>query len=375
MAGLYIHVPFCKKKCPYCNFYSVVSRSLRKNYLTTLVHEATHFAPVWSNHEFETLYLGGGTPSLLSDEELCSLFENLKALFRFSKNSEITLEANPEDINSNTLLLWKSMGINRLSIGLQALDNESLSFLERQHSSADAFEKLKLARNAGFSNISVDLIYGIPGLSRKTWLQTLDTLFQFRPEHISAYALTLEENTIYHVKVKRQLLATPPDKLAIAHFHILRHKARIHGYKFYEVSNLCLPGYHSKHNFSYWQGVPYLGLGPSAHSFDGRKRWWNPSSMGEWQNLVFKGDFPDNEILNSTQQFNDYLVTRLRTRKGMIFEDLSRIFLKNDIDLIIHTANQLPKGLLALTSKGIRIPVRNFLLSDGIIRKFILEEP
>jgi len=374
MAGLYIHVPFCRKKCPYCNFYSVVSQRLRKDYTPTLLAEASRFAPQWASQTFETLYLGGGTPSLLSTDELSPMLLGLKKLFSFSAQPEITLEVNPDDISSENLQLWKSLGINRLSIGLQSFDEGALRFLERLHVAGGLLEKLWLARHMGFTNISVDLIYGIPGLSGKAWLNTIDTVFQFRPEHISAYALTLEENTIYGIRVNRHQAPAPPDSLAITHFQILRHRARQQGYHFYEVSNLSLPGYSSRHNSSYWQGIPYLGLGPSAHSFDGQKRWWNPASINEWKKMVTEGQSPESEILTPTMRFNEYLLTRLRTRKGIRLADFLQTFGKDAFEHLYAAAAGLPRGVLILTNKGMRVPVRNFLLSDGIIRRFILQE-
>lgn len=374
MAGLYIHVPFCLKKCPYCNFYSVVSQRLRKDFVETLINEASQWAPAWSSLEFETIYLGGGTPSLLTEDELRPLLENLRSFFKFSAQAEFTLEVNPDDICKERLLLWKSLGVSRLSVGLQSLNEEALRFLERLHSPEDAIEKLILARDHGFSNISVDLIYGIPGLSRIAWLNTLKTVFEFSPEHISAYALTLEENTIYSIRVNKNLVSAPPDSLAVAHFHILRHLARSHGYRFYEVSNLCLPGYHSRHNLAYWQGVPYLGLGPSAHSFDGKKRWWNPASIGEWKRMVINGFAPDAEFLTPSMLFNEYLITRLRTLMGISIKDFKQYFGHDASVIFTEKVNTLPKGLLTLTPERIRIPVRNFLVSDGIIRRFIIED-
>jgi len=374
MAGLYIHVPFCRKKCPYCNFYSVVSQRLRKNFIETLINEASHWALTWSSLEFETLYLGGGTPSLLTEDELRPLLDNLRKFFKFSAQAEFTLEVNPDDISKERLLLWKSLGVNRLSVGLQSLDEEALRFLERLHSPLEALEKLRLARRQGFSNISVDLIYGIPGLSRTAWLQTLEDVFEFRPQHISAYALTLEDNTIYGIRVNRNLVSAPPDSLAVAHFHLLRHKARSHGYRFYEVSNLCLPGYHSRHNSAYWKGTPYLGLGPSAHSFDGDKRWWNPASIGEWEKMVDKKSIPEAESLTPTMRFNEYLITRLRTQKGIHIPDFKQHFEHEAFVQFFEKVNNLPGGHLTITPEHIRIPVRNFLVSDGIIRRFIIED-
>ncbi len=374
MAGLYIHVPFCRKKCPYCNFFSVASQRLRKDYTPTLLMEASRYAPQWKSQIFETLYLGGGTPSLLSADELNPLLLGLKKLFSFSTQTEITLEVNPDDISIENLQLWKSLGFNRLSIGLQSFDEEALRFLERLHTAGGLLEKLWLARKMGFTNISVDLIYGIPGLSNKAWLNTLDTLFQFKPEHISAYALTLEENTIYGIRVNRQQAAAPPDSLAITHFQMLRHRARQQGYQFYEVSNLSLPGYIAKHNSSYWQGIPYLGLGPSAHSFDGKKRWWNPVSINEWKKIVRAGLPSESEILTPSMHFNEYILTRLRTSKGIRFADFRQTFGKDAFEQFFTLAAGLPRGLIILTNKGIRVPVRNFLLSDGIIRRFIIQE-
>ncbi|MGC8864763.1 MAG: radical SAM family heme chaperone HemW [Bacteroidales bacterium] len=371
MAGLYIHVPFCRKKCPYCNFFSVVSDKLRNDFIELLLSEANHFASDWSDQTMATLYLGGGTPSLLSEEELRALFKGLRTQFKISPQAEITLEVNPDDITLDSLKLWKDLGINRLSVGLQSLDEAALDFLERLHSAGESLNKLRLVRNVGFTNLSLDLIYGIPGLSRQAWLKTLEQVFEFRPEHMSAYALTLEEKTIYDFRVRRNQVSAPPDDLALAHFHLLRRMARHHGYHFYEVSNLSLPGYHSRHNTSYWTGVPYLGLGPSAHSFDGRKRWWNPASISKWRQIVTHKQDREEEQLSRIMQLNEYLMTCLRTREGMLFNHFEQRWGKQALEHLLQKVGKLPRGRILLTHKGIYVPVRNFMISDGIIRELL----
>lgn len=368
MAGLYIHVPFCRKKCPYCNFFSVVSDALRKDYVDLILAEASQFASEWSAHMITTLYLGGGTPSMLSTVELETLLTGLRTYFRISSEAEITLEANPDDITLESLVFWKKLGINRLSVGVQSLDKKSLRFLERVHSPAESLEKLHLARSLGYGNLSVDLIYGIPGLSRQSWLKTLEQIFKFRPEHLSAYALTLEEKTIYEYRVRKKQAPAPPDGMAVAHFHLLRRVARLHGYRFYEVSNLCLPGYQSRHNMSYWKGIPYLGLGPSAHSFDGKKRWWNPASVFHWRQVVRQGIRREEEHLTQVMQLNELLLTRLRTQEGILFSEFHQQLDKQALEHLMQKVLTLPKGRIVLTANGLKIPVRNFMLSDGIIR-------
>lgn len=371
MAGLYIHIPFCRKKCPYCNFYSVVSDALRKDYVDLILAEASQFASEWSAQTMTTLYLGGGTPSMLSAVELETLLTGLRNCFKISAEAEITLEANPDDITLESLVFWKKLGVNRLSVGVQSLDEEALRFLERVHSPQESLEKLHLARSIGFGNLSVDLIYGIPGLSRQSWLKTLDQVFKFRPEHLSAYALTLEEKTIYHYRVHKNQAPAPPDSLALAHFHLLRREARYHGYRFYEVSNLCLPGYHSRHNTSYWIGLPYLGLGPSAHSFDGKKRWWNPASVSQWRQVTRQGFEREEEPLSRVVQINEYVLTRLRTQEGILFSEFQQQLGKQALEYLIQKVMTLPKGRIIMTTNGFKIPVRNFMLTDGIIRHLL----
>lgn len=371
MAGLYIHVPFCRKKCPYCNFFSVVSEALRKDYVDLILAEASQFASEWSAQTMTTVYLGGGTPSMLSAREVETLLMGLRTHFKISAEAEITLEANPDDITLESLVFWKELGINRLSVGVQSLDEGALRFLERVHSPDESLEKLYLARRLGFDNLSVDLIYGIPGQSRQSWLKTLEQVFKFRPEHLSAYALTLEEKTIYDYRVRKNQAPAPPDSLAVAHFHLLRRVARFHGYRFYEVSNLCLPGYHSRHNTSYWKGIPYLGLGPSAHSYDGRKRWWNPASLSQWRQIVRQGLKREEEVLSRAMQLNEFLLTRLRTQEGILFSEILQQFGKQAMEYLTQKVLSLPKGRIILTTNGLKIPVRNFMLTDGIIRHLL----
>jgi len=318
MAGLYIHIPFCRAKCPYCNFFSLASEKARQGYVNLLLNEAKTMAVALKMGPFETLYLGGGTPSLLAAAEIARLVESLQEIFSFLPGFECTLEANPDDIHPDCLNVWKACGINRLSIGVQSFDRDALVFLGRKHGPEKARQSLEMARAHGFENTTIDLIYGIPGLSPGAWQTTLATAFSLQPVHLSAYALTLEPNTIYQHQVNKKEKASPPDELALEHFEILRQMAGDAGYLHYEISNFCKPDWFSKHNSSYWQSIPYLGLGASAHSFDGYRRWWNPSSVKDYTELVLS-QTPErqSETLTEIQHYNEYLMTALRTSQGV----------------------------------------------------------
>lgn len=317
MAGIYLHIPFCRKKCGYCNFFSIASQRHQSAFADALCLEIAFRKDLLGNQPIDTIYFGGGTPSMLEMPLMEKIFSHLHHSFTISSLAEITLEANPDDISIEKLSLWKKMGVNRISIGIQSYDQKDLDFLDRAHDRKQALQAPELCYRAGIDQLSLDLIYGIPGQDNDSWKSNLDIVMETGAGHISAYALTLEEKTPYFRKVSDKSKAAPDGDQAFRQFLILNETATARGFEHYEVSNLAKPGLYSRHNTAYWQGLPYLGLGPSAHSFDGRKRSWNVSRLGKYiQTVTENKAVEDEEVLQGKDYLNEYLMTSLRTMWG-----------------------------------------------------------
>lgn len=327
MAGIYIHIPFCKRACHYCNFHFSTSLLLKNDFIGALLSEIELQRNYLGKAEIKTIYFGGGTPSLLSVNELGRIFEKLQAVFNIAAEAEITLEANPDDITAGKLREWKQSGINRFSIGIQSFFDEDLQWMNRAHNAAEAENCIQWVKEAGFENFSVDLIYGGPGLTDAHWQQNMDKVIALRVPHISCYALTVEPKTALEKMIQQHKKeAIDPDKQA-SHFLLLMERLQQAGYEHYEISNFAQPGYRSKHNSSYWQGKPYLGLGPSAHSFNGNSRQWNIASNALYIQALKKGVVNyEKEILSREQQINEYIMTALRTAEGINFHFMAQHF-------------------------------------------------
>ena len=373
MAGLYIHIPFCRHKCAYCNFFSVASRRMQQGFTVRLAEEAGIQSGYWKNETFDTLYFGGGTPSWLPSGEIALLMEVFRDRFHLDGEAEITLEANPDDIEMEALEVWLKAGINRLSIGIQATDGVTLAGVGRQHSAASDLESVAVARKAGFGNLSLDLIYGIPGLDAETWRRTLETVLGLRPEHLSAYALTLEEGTVYAWQVRKKAGTAPVDETAAYHYGILQELTADAGYLQYEVSNFCLPGCESRHNTSYWKGIPYLGLGPSAHSYNGSARWWNPASLkGYAEVCAAPPTRREGEILGLTERYNEYVLTRLRTSRGIVLQEFEKSLGMGCRDYLLKQSEKPAYRGLVLENDRMYISPRHYLWADGIIAGLLM---
>ncbi len=316
MAGIYIHIPYCRQKCSYCNFFSIVSKKTAPDMIDAICHEIEIKSAV-IKLPVETIYLGGGTPSLLEKEMLSSLFESLKNNFSIAPDAEITLEANPDDINAENLTYWKKLGINRLSIGIQSFRNEDLEYLNRVHSAETAINCINLAREFGFPDLTIDLIYGIPTLSDADWLKNLEIFHNLSLPHLSAYALTVEPKTPLFNQIASGKVTPVDEKQSGDQFMILMEFMRKHNYQHYEISNFCKPGHFAKHNMAYWKGIEYYGFGPSAHSYNGEKREWNVSSITDYLKSMNEGIIPsESEVLTQTDRYNEYIMTGLRTMWG-----------------------------------------------------------
>lgn len=332
MAGIYIHIPFCRQACHYCNFHFSVSQKQRPDFLKALKTEISiqkdfFNTPGEKSPLIETLYFGGGTPSLLSVEEISSIMNTLNKYYNFTRNCETTIECNPDDLEKNKLANYKSMGINRLSIGIQSFHEEDLRYMNRSHSGKQASEVIKLSQNQGFENITADLIYGTPTMSDQQWIKNIELLTSFDIPHISAYSLTVEPKTALEVFIRKKKALPVSDESHARHFDILCDKLEKKGFTHYEISNWGKPGFFSRHNLSYWQSVPYLGLGPSAHSFLPGKRQWNVANTCTYIAELQKGSIPlQNEILSITNQINEYIMTSLRTIWGIQKNDFRKKF-------------------------------------------------
>lgn len=318
MAGIYVHIPFCRQKCHYCNFFSVASLRMQEGFFEVLDQEVLLQKDFLNGEVIETIYLGGGTPSLISRPRLTSLLATIRKTFPIDADAEITLEANPDDISAEGLRLYADLGINRLSLGVQSFSDTDLKYLHRSHNGLTALQALETIQRGGISNVSIDLIYGIPTLSLETWKQNLLEVVTSGVQHVSAYWLTVESGTALEKLIQSSRLPSPGEEEGIAQFRYLRNWAREHSWEAYELSNYASPGFLSRHNTSYWQGKKYLGLGPSAHSFDGIKRYGNISSLGKYKESLASGIVPcTSETLSKVDRYNEYIMTGLRTMWGI----------------------------------------------------------
>lgn len=362
-AGLYIHIPFCISKCRYCAFYSVAGLT-RIDGFTAALRREMHLYDDWVD-PFDTLYIGGGTPSVLSPDQLTRIIADARRSFSFEGGAEITVEANPADITIGFLEGLLQSGVNRISIGVQSFNDALLSFLGRRHQGKEAEESVHRAQKRGFSNVSIDLIYGIPGQDRNIWEDTLRRALSLRPTHLSCYQLTVEKETPLHrdVSIGRVVL---PDENSLADFFFFTSEfLQKEGYLHYEVSNFSLPGKESRHNRKYWDHTPYLGLGPSAHSFSGRQRCRNVSSVDGYINALTAGHLPieEKETLNMENLRMECLFLGFRTQAGICIQDYSRRFggnllkeKKDAIDPLIRDGFlEIKDGFLRPTLKGMAI--------------------
>jgi len=318
MAGIYVHVPFCKKACHYCNFHFSVSLKNKNDFIAALLKEILLQQNYLQQEVVQTIYFGGGTPSLLLQEELIQIMQALRAKFTISSNAEVTLEANPDDISAASLAAWQQAGINRLSIGIQSFFEEDLQWMNRAHNAAQAMASISLARAAGFTNFSIDLIYGGPLLTDEKWEQNVARALELQIPHLSCYALTVEPHTALEKMIAQHKKEPVDADKQARHFLLLMDWLRLAGYEHYEISNFALPGFRSRHNAAYWAGSKYLGLGPSAHSFNGKQRRWNIANNALYQEALQNGKLPfEEETLTETQQLNEYIMTSLRTLEGL----------------------------------------------------------
>ncbi|OIQ26183.1 MAG: coproporphyrinogen III oxidase [Crocinitomix sp. MedPE-SWsnd] len=326
MAGVYVHIPFCKQKCHYCDFHFSTNLSRQDEMVDAICQEIILRKEYLADNKIETIYFGGGTPSLLSQNQITKILNTISECFDTLNVEEITLEANPDDLSKDVLKAFYAAGVNRLSIGIQSFDEDVLQQMNRAHNSTEATESIRLAQQFGFSNLTADLIYGIPEKPLSYWKDQVQQMIDLGVKHISAYCLTIEQNTVFNHLENKGELNLPNDEESLEQFNYLVNTLAENGYEQYEISNFAKQGYISKHNSAYWQGKSYLGVGPSAHSYDGNSRSWNIRNNSQYIKSLQKSEIPlETEVLTFKDKFNDYVLTRLRTKWGLLKEDLPEL--------------------------------------------------
>ena len=395
MAGIYIHIPFCASRCIYCDFYSTTHGSKAEDYTAALINElrlrADYLKTDGRIPTIETIYLGGGTPSTLPPTLLRRIFDAIYACYEVDDRAEVTIEANPDDLSLEKIRILNSLPVNRLSIGVQTFDDNKLRLLHRRHNGDQAIRAVHNCQDAGLDNISIDLIYGLPEQTLPDWEKDLDTALRLQIQHLSAYALIYEQNTpLWKMRQLRQVKEAP-DELSLAMFELLRRKLTTGYFEHYEISNFARPGFRSRHNSSYWKGIPYLGCGPSAHSYDGNSRQWNISDLNTYIDKTGACRSPrdftnaswiEKEELSIFEKYNDLVITSLRTSDGLNLTALRKNFGTMLADYCLQAASpHIRQGLLEICSKKeqisedlLKLTHRGIFLSDGIMSDLLYVE-
>lgn len=364
MAGIYYHIPFCKRICSYCDFYRTAAVAQLPRVVEAMCDEVRRRADYLHGEPIRTRYFGGGTPSLCTIDQLKKLLDTTAAHFDCSAVEETTLEANPDDLNERYINELRQIGIDRLSLGIQSFDNDCLRLMNRRHTAEEAEDAVRAAQRAGFNNLTIDLIFGVPNFGGDSLARSIDRALSLGVQHISAYLLTVEPRTRFGLMRDRGELIEVSDQTCEEEFSLLHKRLTEAGFEHYEISNFALPDHRARHNSSYWAGVPYLGVGPAAHSFDGCSRQWNVASVERY----LEGENPERESLSETDRINEYLMTRLRTIEGVDPVEFERLFgtaarhrLEGDIAAEIATGG-------VISSHGrLHIPPERMLVSDRII--------
>ena len=368
MAGIYIHIPFCRQACHYCDFHFSTNTKLKGQMLQALVQELKLQQDYLGQTKVTSIYFGGGTPSLLAVAELEALLTHINHLFPLAEQVEITLEANPDDLGLAKLQGLRAAGINRLSIGIQTFQDELLHYLNRVHGSAQAMASVELARQAGFDNLSIDLIYAIPGQTDEMWAQDLAIAMQLQPTHLAAYCLTIEQNTVFGHWLRKGKLQAVVDEVAARQFELLVEVLVAHHYEHYEISNFSLPRYHARHNTNYWKQGSYLGVGPGAHSYNGSTRQHNIAHNQHYIQSIQQGIVPSTlEVLQRQDHINEYIMTHLRTQWGC---DIAWLKAHYQYDLLeeqgAYLCQLIHQHLAWLQGDVLRLTTQGRLLADKI---------
>ena len=374
MAGVYIHIPYCKKLCFYCDFYHVITPENRSRYIDALLKEISMRHEYLGTDSVSTIYIGGGTPSVLSVNEVSVILNEIHRSFPVDDQCETTIELNPDDITLQYMKGLKDLGINRISLGVQWWRDSDLKLLNRRHDASTAEEALKYIFHAGFENITVDLIYGIPGMSIDDWKDNLDKTFTFDIKHLSAYHLTIEKGTVFGKMLEKGQIQEIDEEQSVSLFNLLIEKAEEAGFIHYEISNFGKPGFFSLHNSNYWKQVKYAGFGPSAHSFNGYSRQWNLSDVRAYMKFVNSGKtFFEKEELDVKTRFNEYIMTSLRTMWGIDLDFVEKVFEKEGYDYVINLSGKfIGYGLMKREKNSLVLSNQGKMISDNIISEFMM---
>ena len=368
MAGIYIHIPFCKQACFYCDFHFSTSLKRKEEMLQAILSELQLRKNEFEDEQIETIYFGGGTPSLLTSEEIATIFKVIYRNYNVIESPEITLEANPDDLSESKIIALSNSPMNRLSIGIQSFFEDDLQFMNRAHTAEESKNCLSVAMRY-FDNITIDLIYGVPNMNNKKWKENLKIAFDFGVSHISSYALTVEEKTALHNFIKKGTVPPINEQQALEHFNILVSETEKQGFEHYEISNFGKSAYFSKHNTSYWLGKKYLGIGPSAHSFNGKQRSWNIANNAKYIKSINNKTLPlEFEELSINNRFNEYIMTGLRTIWGVDLNKIEQDFGKTYLNELNKNSQQfIEKGLLKISSENKLVTTnKGKFLADGI---------
>ena len=375
MPGIYIHIPFCKQACHYCNFHFSTSTKAKNDFLEALLKEIVFQKGYLQTNLVETIYFGGGTPSLLTSEELQSIMQALNKQFNIASNAEITLEANPDDITLEKLEAWKNSSINRLSIGVQSFFEEDLLWMNRAHNAQQAIDCIEDARKIGFYNLTIDLIYGTPTLTDEKWQHNVQLAIDLKIPHVSCYALTVETKTALHNMIKKKTVPNVKNEDQARQFLLLMDWLLDAGYEHYEISNFAKPGWRSRHNSAYWQGKHYIGLGPSAHSFNGYSRQWNIANNALYIQSLQRNEMKfEIEILSTAQKVNEYIMTSLRTMEGLDLQKISNEFNENTSSTLKRKSEKfLKQQLMKIDNNHLQLTNEGKLFADGIAADLFVE--
>jgi oxygen-independent coproporphyrinogen-3 oxidase len=367
MSGIYIHIPFCKQACHYCDFHFSTSLQKKDEMVLALANEMALRSTEFKDEVVETIYFGGGTPSILEIQDLRFLIDEVYRNYTVVENPEITVEANPDDLTETRIIELSENKINRLSIGIQSFFEDDLKLMNRAHNSEEAKKCLEIATKY-FNNISIDLIYGVPNMSNEKWLQNIETALSYNVLHISSYALTVEPKTALHTFIQKGIILQPDDEVAQQHFHLMVDKLEENGFIHYELSNFGKENYFSRNNSSYWLGKKYLGFGPSAHSYNGISRSWNVSNNSLYLKSIAENILPsETETLTQTDRYNEYVMTGLRTIWGISLNRIEQEFGKTYLDYLNQQAvKYIEDHLLFVDDNILRITKNGKFLSDGI---------
>lgn len=376
MAGIYIHIPFCKRKCSYCDFYSVAKTDAADDYVSAIIDELNLRANEINLADVATIYIGGGTPSVLNLRQMALLMDGLRSRMDFGKVTEVTMEVNPDDVTADYMSGVKSLGVNRISMGVQSFVDPELRAVNRRHNAEEAISAIDTIRNAGISNISVDLIYGLPGQTLESWSYSLNMLLQLDVQHVSAYNLSYEEGTALTRLREMGKITEVDEDTCVVMYELLCAKLAEAGYEHYEISNFARPGYYSRHNSSYWDGTPFLGLGAAAHSFDGKVRRYNPSNLKDYLASIAAGHVAyEAEQEEWWQMYNEMVMVALRTMWGIDSETIARRF-GEKMRMRFEDIAQgfVEKGLMQKSGSSYKIAEKGMMMSDTIIRELMYVE-